>query len=115
MRRLFIETSLFTRELPKYLKADEYMAFQYDLLKNPQKGSVIKGCGGIRKTRVSVSERLKGKRGGARVIYLDVPDVQWLLLIYIYGKDEKDDMSQNEKKFLKELAIEFKKNAMRKV
>jgi hypothetical protein len=71
------------------------------------------GCGGLRKIRLANPRRGKGKRGGARVIYLHVPEVNWIYLLDIYGKDEKEDLSAAEKKILKRLAEEFKQEAMR--
>ena len=47
------------------LSDEEYRAFQSRLAANPGLGALIKGGGGIRKTRVAVGAR--GKRGAARV------------------------------------------------
>ena len=44
---------------------------------DPEKGDVIKGCGGLRKVRVADPKRKKGKRRGARIIYLHVPEARW--------------------------------------
>lgn len=69
------------------------------------------GCGGLRKLRAADPNRGKGKRGGARIIYLYVPEVKRFFLLDIYGKDEKDDLSANEKKVLAKLADELRKQA----
>jgi hypothetical protein len=61
-----IETSTFTRQITALLNDEEYRAFQARLAANPDLGALIKGGGGIRKTRLAVGSR--GKRGGARVI-----------------------------------------------
>jgi hypothetical protein len=39
----------------------------------------------------------KGKRGGARVIYLHINEVDQIHLITSYGKDQKDDRSAEDK------------------
>ena len=53
--------------------SDEALAdCQRELLNDPEMGSVMPGCGGLRKMRVAHPRRGKGKRGGARVIYLHV-------------------------------------------
>ena len=78
---------------------------------NPELGDVMKGCGGLRKLRTADPRRGKGKRGGARVIYLYVPEAKWFFLLDVYGKDEKDDLSAGEKKELTRLAEELKKQA----
>ncbi len=115
VKRLFIETKTFTKEVSKYLTHDEYMDFQKQFLQNPKIGKVIPGTGGLRKVRISVSAYKKGKRGGARIIYLDVKDVEWTLLIRIYGKNVKDDLSFDEKKILKQMVDEFKRCAKEKL
>jgi hypothetical protein len=62
----------------------------------PTSGDLIPGTGGLRKLRVGRSG--SGKRGGARVIYYfyneDVP----ILLMAIYAKNEKADLSERDKK-----------------
>jgi len=59
--------------------------------------------------RIEDPKRQKGKRGGARVIYLHIPEAGHFLMLDIYGKDEKDDLSFSEKKDLRELAREYKR------
>lgn len=84
---------------------------QQELMDNPEKGAVMPGCGGLRKVRVADPKRGKGKRGGARVIYLYVPEAKWFFMLDIYGKDEKDDLSAGEKKSLLKLTNELKRQA----
>ena len=69
------------------------------------------GCGGLRKIRAADPKRGKGKRGGARVIYLHVPAAKRFYLLDVYGKDEKADLSANEKKQLRQLAEQLKREA----
>ncbi len=73
--------------------------FQRDLVNAPERGDVMPGCGGLRKYRIADPRRGKGKRGGARVIYLYVPEASVIYLITVYGKDQKDDLSANDKDF----------------
>jgi len=113
MQKLFIETTGFTREVTARLDDQAYAAFQKQLMDDPNCGAVMPGCGGLRKVRLADPGRQKGKRGGARVIYLHVPEADWVLLLAIYGKGERDDMTPAEKKVLKKLAEEFKVEAVR--
>lgn len=62
------------------------------------------GCGGLRKLRMPDAGRGKGKRGGFRVIYLDLPEVARIHLIKLYDKSEKDDLSSDDRKILRTLA-----------
>ena len=64
---LFIETSTFTKELPRHFDDDTYATLQAFLCIHPDAGEVIRGTGGIRKIRWTMPGR--GKRGGSRVIY----------------------------------------------
>ena len=91
------------------MPGDAYIEFQKELIANPQKGDVMPGCGGLRKLRIADPKRQKGKRGGARVIYLHVPKVGQFLVLDIYGKNEKDDLTPTEKRDLRELAREYKR------
>jgi hypothetical protein len=83
------------------------------LLLDPEMGVVMPGCGGLRKLRIGDPGRGKGKRGGARVIYLDVPEAGVVFFLDVYGKDEKDDLSPREKKVLKTLAEAYKREVLR--
>jgi hypothetical protein len=114
MKRLIIQQKPFSRELDelitsgKLLKSD-YEDFEWNLLQNPQNGDVIPGLGGIRKTRLKSSG--KGKRGGFRVDYLDIPKVEIIHLIIIYPKNVKEDLSPEEKTILAKLAKMLKEEA----
>jgi hypothetical protein len=45
---IFIETTIFTKLLPKYLTDDEYRAFQWYLFVYPEAGDLVRGSGGVR-------------------------------------------------------------------
>lgn len=59
------------------------------------------GPGGIRKLRWAGSER--GKRGGTRVIYFAALAHGTILMLYVYPKNEQDDLSVAQKKALREV------------
>jgi hypothetical protein len=59
---------------------------------------VITGTGGIRKARLKSAS--KGKSHGFRVCYLDIEDKLILFLLFIYAKNEQEDLSQEEKREL---------------
>ncbi len=70
------------------------------------------GCGGLRKMRIADARRGKGKRGGARVIYLHVAEADVIFLVDLYDKGEQADLSADHKKILKSLAQSFKRTAI---
>jgi hypothetical protein len=111
MKAVFVESTEFTRWVSTYLPDEVYANLQQELMDQPEKGAVMPGCGGLRKVRLGDPQRGKGKRGGARVIYLHVPEARRFFMLDVYGKDEKDDLSASEKRELASLANELKRQA----
>ena len=111
MKATFVETTGFTQAIADLLPDHAYARLQHVLMVNPGTGSVMPGCGGLRKVRAADPKRGKGKRGGARVIYLHVPAARLFYMLDLYGKDEKDDLTPAEKKQLRLLAEQLKKEA----
>jgi hypothetical protein len=62
---------------------------------------------------VADPRRRKWKRGGARVIYLHIEELDRIHLITVYGKDQKDDLSADEKKLDRELVRILKDQSRR--
>ncbi len=89
---LLIETAVFTRRVQALLQDDEYRLLQLHLAGQPDAGPVIKGAGGLRKARWSVGAR--GKRGGVRVIYYWAKPQDRILMLLIYSKAERDDLTR---------------------
>lgn len=112
MKAIFVESTEFTEWLSEYFPDEVYAELQLDLMDNPDRGVVMKDCGGLRKIRVSDPHRGKGKRGGVRVIYLYVPEVKWFFMLDIYGKDEKEDLSTAERRLLAKLAAQLKEEVL---
>ena len=112
MKKTFIETVRFTNWVKEYLSDDVLSDLQRDLQNDPETGSVMPGCGGLRKMRVADSRRGKGRRGGARVIYLHVAEADIIFVMDVYGKGEQEDLTAAQKKVLKGLAEGFKQAAI---
>jgi hypothetical protein len=112
MKKTFVETADFSQGVKEFLSDDSLAELHRELLKDPETGSVMSGCGGLRKVRVSDPRRGKGKRGGLRVIYLHVAEAEVIFLMDIYGKDEQSDLSADEKRVLKRLAESYKSAAI---
>ena len=89
-----IETSTFTRQITALVSDEDYGAFQSRLVADPGLGALIKGGGGIRKTRMAVGAR--GKRGGARVIYYWAVRKDVILLLYAYPKNVSADLTPKQ-------------------
>ena len=100
---IFIETSVFTKLITKYLSDDEYLGLQSFLLKYPDAGKLIRGTGSVRKLRWAISG--KGKRGGLRVIYYRKVTQNEIWMLTVYGKSERESISAH---ILKKIAEEIK-------
>ena len=103
----FIETSIFTRQVTALLTDDEYSQLQVALSAHPDIGAIIQQSGGLRKIRWSMSGR--GKRGGVRAIYYWVVAEDQILMLFMYPKNEKGDLTAQQLKVLREIVEkEFK-------
>lgn len=111
MHRIFVETSIFQRYVDNLNDATLLPDIQNILLKNPSEGDIIAGTGGVRKLRVRDISRGKGKRGGFRVLYLDLPEKKKNYLLLIFRKNESEDISPDEKKEIRALVSLIKKEA----
>ena len=89
-----IETSTFTRQITSLLSDEEYGGFQSRIAAHPELGALIRGGGGIRKVRVAVG--LRGKSGGARVIYYWAVRRDLILLLYAYPKSAATDLTPKQ-------------------
>ena len=110
MKRLFVETAPFSRRIDAE-GPGALLQVQTEILRNPAAGSVIQGTGGLRKIRIADAGRSKGKRGGYRVIYLDLPEVARTHLLALSDKTEKGDIAADEKRLMRTLAEKIKKEA----
>ena len=89
-----IETASYLAEATKLMSATERERVVYLLAADPECGDLIRGGGGIRKVRVPLAGR--GKSGGARVIYYFHSARIPLLLITVFAKNAKSDLSAAE-------------------
>ena len=97
MTRIFVKTPIFTKKWGELgLTDDDLKNFQSILLDDPKAGDVIKGTNGLRKIRIMCNGH--GRRGGARVVYVDIEIKEKIHLINVYAKNEKDDLTDAEKK-----------------
>lgn len=103
----FIEHPTFTKQIESLFSDEEYRQFQAELAANPESGDVIPKLSGLRKVRWSAKG--KGKRGGARIIYLLIPEPGLVYLFYAYTKGDITDMNPEQKKRLASLVEAIKK------
>lgn len=95
-------TKTFEKEIKRLSKhyasiADDYAQLLNDLYANPQLGTDLGG--GLRKVRMRITSKVKGKSGGARVITFTVVvavEESEINLLYIYDKSERESITHNE-------------------
>lgn len=101
---VIIETSVFTRQVTSLLSDEEYRDLQNQLVESPELGSKEPGTGGLRKIRVAAKGH--GKRGGARVIYFWASKRDQILMLYIFPKGSRAQLTDKQKKALKNIVDE---------
>lgn len=100
MTRTFIQTLEFVKRWECMgLNDDDLRRLELEILKNPKIGSVIRGTGKLRKMRLAFKNQ--GKSGSARICYVDFPEKRTIYLITAYSKNEKDNLTQEERNHIK--------------
>ena len=94
-----IETDAYLAAAKDAGMSEQEMTQVVDLIaENPEAGAIMPGCGGARKLRFAKPG--KGKSGGYRLItYFAGTDVP-VFLITVFGKGEKDSLTQAERNAL---------------
>ena len=92
------ETGPFQRKVARLLSEIEKAELIAYLSLHPSAGVMIKGTGGIRKLRWARSGR--GKSAGVRVVYYFHSQQMPLYLLTLFGKNEKANLSMEEKNYL---------------
>jgi mRNA-degrading endonuclease RelE of RelBE toxin-antitoxin system len=98
---IFIETSVFARQIQALISDDSYRQLQEWIAKLPERGRVIRGSGGCRKVRWKTAG--KGKRGGIRVIYYWSREGNQILMVLAYAKTTAADLTPKQIRLLGEL------------
>ncbi len=96
---IFVETLTFTKRVLALLDDESYSGLQTWLAKHPDAGDVIRSSGGLRKIRWAAKGH--GKRGGVRVIYYWWMGKDRISMLFIYPKNEMDDLTTDQLKQLK--------------
>jgi hypothetical protein len=93
MRRVFLESPSFTEELRKLRVPDALLReLQADIMQGL--GDMIPGSGGLKKIRWATAEG--GKRGGRRVLFADYQEFGLAILLTIYAKNVKENLTPAE-------------------
>lgn len=96
-----VELPEYIRDANRLLDEESQDNVKQFLSKNPLAGEIIQGTGGVRKLRWA--RRGSGKRGGVRIIYYYYNDTIPLFLLNIFSKNEKANVSKEERNSLSKL------------
>jgi len=101
---IFIETSIFAKEIQNLISDDSYRMLQTALMLRPNAGRSIRGSGGLRKIRWNLPGT--GKRGALRIIYYwSPPDT--IFMLFPYRKTEQEDLNPDQLKLLRRMVKEL--------
>jgi hypothetical protein len=100
----FIETPIFTRVVLELMDDEGLRSLQTTLVQRPELGPVIRGSGGLRKMRWTAEGR--GKRGGLRVIYFWDATSETFFMLYVYPKNDQEDLTAQQLRMLSRLVRE---------
>lgn len=96
----FVELEPFTRRVVQLGLEDDLRGLEDELLRNPVAGTIDPGTCGLRKIRMRVEKRGRGKRFGARVHYLYFPGDRAIFLFNVYLKEEQSTLTPAQKRML---------------
>ena len=91
---IFVETSVFTRQIRELIADADYRRLQEWLIASPDAGALMRGSGGCRKLRWKSPDT--GKRGGIRVIYYWISKDECMLMLLAYSKSRVDDLTPQQ-------------------
>lgn len=98
---VFQETPVFTKLIKELMSDEHYRGLQSHLVEHPDAGALMEDTGGLRKLRWSLPGT--GKSGGVRVIYYWRTANDQLLMLLVYPKSAKDNLTPAEKKQLRKI------------
>jgi hypothetical protein len=94
----FLHLELFDEEWSDLgLRDDDLQELQSAILGSPERFPIIQGTDGLRKVRFAPSREARGERGAYRVAYVPIREFGFILLMTIWGKNEKSDLSARDR------------------
>ena len=107
-----VELTPFIRAIQNLWTDSERLSFISYIAENYKSGTLIQGLGGLRKIRWKRPGI--GKRGGVRIIYYYYDQLAPVYLITAYAKNEKENLTPEDKLHLTALIDQLKQEILRK-
>lgn len=109
MRLTFIYSATFASEWRSLRLTDEDLqALEQLLMVNPLAGPVMAGTGGLRKLRFAPPSRHTGKSGATRVAYSYFVVAECVVMLTIFPKNGKANLSSAEKSAFKAMLAAYR-------
>ena len=102
-----VETNQFIKRAEKRLSGPEKDDLIDYIAANPKAGVIIPKTGGVRKLRFA--REGQGKSGSFRVVYYYYNEKNPVFLFEVFGKNEKSNISDQQKKALYKIIQQMKK------
>jgi hypothetical protein len=111
VRLTIIQLSTFVTDWRRLkLNDDDLRALEAIFLADPARGPTMSGTGGLRKLRFAPPSWHAGKSGATRVGYAYLPEHAAVFLVVIYSKDEKDNLTHQQRNQMKALLARVKES-----
>ena len=107
------ETKAFSDDIDAMLSPAERDAVIAGIASDPDGGDLIPDSGGLRKRRIPLPGR--GKQGGARVVTLYLGERFPVYAVFVYAKNERADLSPQQKRVLTRLVADIKAQAQKRM
>ncbi len=102
--RTFKYLAGFPREWERLgLDDEDLRELELSILAHPEAGAVMAGTGGLRKLRFSPSRWRRGKSGSLRIGYAHDARVEKVLILAVYAKGDKSNLTPAERREIKRL------------
>jgi hypothetical protein len=110
MQLSFIQLTAFRVNWKRLRMTDaDLQALEVAILEDPSRPPVMSGTGGLRKIRFSGEHSPGGKSGGVRVCFAYFKEFGLVYLCAVFPKNEKSNLSGQEKKAYRQLLMEFER------
>jgi len=76
---------------------DDLQELQSAILASSERYPIIRGTEGLRKIRFAPSREARGKSGAYRAGYVRFPEFGFILLVTVWGKNDKADLSPRDR------------------
>ena len=104
----FVESKIFSK-LVRELPAEVLTRIQADLVRDPERGDIVKGTHGVRKARVADPSSSRGKSGSFRYLYLYLEHAGRIHLLYLFSKGDQTDLSPDQVRVVGELSQQIRR------